>query len=60
MFKVKGATVYPTEVEAALRAVAGRAQAHVTDVPATTAEVGALVVVDRAARRAGRAAHGRG
>ena len=37
MFKVKGATVYPTEVEAALRAVDGVRQAHVTDVPATTA-----------------------
>ena len=33
MFKVKGATVYPTEVEAALRAIDGVRQAHVTDVP---------------------------
>ena len=41
MFKVKGATVYPSEVEAALRAVPGVQQAHVTDVDG---EVGALVV----------------
>ena len=32
MFKVKGATVYPSEVEAALRAVPGVRAAHVTDV----------------------------
>ena len=32
MFKVKGATVYPSEVEAALRAVDGVRQAYVTDV----------------------------
>lgn len=49
MFKVKGATVYPAEVEAALRAVPGVVQAHVTDVPGGGAdgagrEVGALVV----------------
>jgi acyl-CoA synthetase (AMP-forming)/AMP-acid ligase II len=41
MFKVKGATVYPSEVEAALRALDGVQQAHVTDVDG---EVGALVV----------------
>jgi acyl-CoA synthetase (AMP-forming)/AMP-acid ligase II len=53
MFKVKGATVYPSEVEAALRAVAGVRQAHVTDVTADAegapVEVGALVVTDAAA-----------
>jgi acyl-CoA synthetase (AMP-forming)/AMP-acid ligase II len=46
MFKVKGATVYPSEVEAALRAVGGVQQAHVTDVAGSDGqpEVGALVV----------------
>ena len=46
MFKVKGATVYPAEVEAALRAIAGVAQAFVTDVAADggAPEVAALVV----------------
>ena len=46
MFKVKGATVYPAEVEAALRAIAGVRQAHVTNVADADgrAEVGALVV----------------
>jgi len=43
MFKVKGASVYPAEVEAALRSVEGVRQAHVTDVGG---EVGALVVSD--------------
>jgi acyl-CoA synthetase (AMP-forming)/AMP-acid ligase II len=32
MVEVKGATVYPSEVEAALRSVDGVRQAHVTDV----------------------------
>lgn len=32
MVKVKGATVYPTEVEAALRGIPGVFEAHVTDV----------------------------
>lgn len=41
MFKVKGATVFPTEVEAALRTIPGVRQAHVTDVAGA---VGALVV----------------
>jgi acyl-CoA synthetase (AMP-forming)/AMP-acid ligase II len=41
MFKVKGATVYPAEVEAAIRAIPGVQQAHVTDVEGS---VGALVV----------------
>lgn len=46
MFKVKGATVYPAEVEAAIRRIPGVQQAHVTNVPdADGAEaVGALVV----------------
>lgn len=47
MFKVKGATVYPSEVEAALRTVEGVRQAHVTDVPGDTPTVGALVVSGR-------------
>jgi acyl-CoA synthetase (AMP-forming)/AMP-acid ligase II len=49
MFKVSGATVYPSEVEAALREVAGVRQAHVTDVAAGSGSggmVGALVVSD--------------
>ena len=33
MFKVRGATVYPAEVEAALRAIDGVRQAYVTGVP---------------------------
>jgi acyl-CoA synthetase (AMP-forming)/AMP-acid ligase II len=41
MFKVKGATVYPSEVETAIRAIPGVQQAHVTDV---SGAVGALVV----------------
>ena len=41
MFKVGGATVFPSEVESALRAVPGVQQAHVT---AVGGEVGALVV----------------
>ena len=46
MFKVKGATVYPTEVEGGLRAIPGVSQAFVTDVPAAggAREVAALVV----------------
>jgi acyl-CoA synthetase (AMP-forming)/AMP-acid ligase II len=46
MFKVKGATVYPTEVESGLRAIPGVAQAFVTDVAAADGarEVAALVV----------------
>jgi acyl-CoA synthetase (AMP-forming)/AMP-acid ligase II len=48
MFKVKGATVYPAEVESALRAIRGVQQAHVTDVPSDDGDggrvVGALVV----------------
>jgi acyl-CoA synthetase (AMP-forming)/AMP-acid ligase II len=46
MFKVKGATVYPTEVEGGLRAIPGVSQAFVTDVPGEggAREVAALVV----------------
>ena len=49
MFKVRGATVYPTEVEAAVRALGGVRQVHVTDVTdgAGAREVGALVVTGR-------------
>jgi len=46
MVKVKGATVYPSEVEAALRSVAGVRFAHVTDVEGADGrpEIAALVV----------------
>jgi acyl-CoA synthetase (AMP-forming)/AMP-acid ligase II len=45
MFKVKGATVYPSEVEGALRAIDGVQQAFVTDVQGPSGrEVGAVVV----------------
>ncbi len=45
MFKVNGATVYPSEVEAALREVPGVILACVTDVPGPDgSRVGALVV----------------
>jgi len=46
MFKVKGATVYPTEVEAALRSIPGVTQAFATDVVGAdgAVEVGAVVV----------------
>uniref|UniRef100_A0A5Q5BHZ6 AMP-dependent synthetase and ligase n=2 Tax=unclassified Mycobacterium TaxID=2642494 RepID=A0A5Q5BHZ6_MYCSS len=48
MFKVSGATVYPSEVEAALRTLDGVAAAFVTDVPdAGVDRVGAAVVCDR-------------
>ncbi len=47
MFKVKGATVYPSEVEAALRALDGVRNAHVTNVPGERDAVGALVVSNR-------------
>jgi acyl-coenzyme A synthetase/AMP-(fatty) acid ligase len=47
MFKVKGATVYPSEVEAALRAIDGVRQAHVTNVPGDLNAVGALIVSTR-------------
>jgi acyl-CoA synthetase (AMP-forming)/AMP-acid ligase II len=46
MFKVSGATVYPSEVETALRGIDGVRQAHVTNVPNAGQGdiVGALVV----------------
>jgi acyl-CoA synthetase (AMP-forming)/AMP-acid ligase II len=46
MVKVRGATVYPSEVESALRAIGAVTQAHVTDVPGPGGgvEVGAVVV----------------
>jgi acyl-CoA synthetase (AMP-forming)/AMP-acid ligase II len=46
MFKVKGATVYPAEVESGLRSIPGVAQAFVTDVASEggVPEVAALVV----------------
>jgi acyl-CoA synthetase (AMP-forming)/AMP-acid ligase II len=46
MFKVSGATVYPSEVEAALRRVPGVRQSYVTDVTGADGqrEVGAVVV----------------
>ena len=44
MFKVSGATVYPSEVTRALRGVAGVRAAHVTEV---SGRVGAAVVTDR-------------
>jgi acyl-CoA synthetase (AMP-forming)/AMP-acid ligase II len=49
MFKVKGATVYPAEVESAVRAVGAVQQVHVTDVTDESGahEVGALVVTNR-------------
>ena len=48
MFKVSGATVYPTEVEAGLRSIPFVRQAYVTDVTDAdgAAVVGALVVLD--------------
>jgi acyl-CoA synthetase (AMP-forming)/AMP-acid ligase II len=45
MVKVKGATVFPSEVESALRAVPGVQQAHVTDVdPGGDVAIAAFVV----------------
>ncbi len=48
MVKVKGATVYPSEVEAALRSVDDVSQAFVTDVMTGDGlpEIGALVITD--------------
>ncbi|WP_066914514.1 class I adenylate-forming enzyme family protein [Mycobacterium interjectum] len=49
MFKVSGATVYPGEVEQALRTIDGVDNAYVTNVPGTQGErVGAAVVCNRA------------
>lgn len=48
MFKVSGATVYPSEVESALRTVDGVLGAFVTNVPSERGDrVGAAVVCDR-------------
>jgi acyl-CoA synthetase (AMP-forming)/AMP-acid ligase II len=49
MFKVRGATVYPAEVEAAVRAAGGVRQVHVTNVDDGTGAdaVAALVVTER-------------
>jgi acyl-CoA synthetase (AMP-forming)/AMP-acid ligase II len=50
MFKVSGATVYPSEVERALRTVDGIDNAFVTNVPGATGDrVGAAVVCGRRA-----------
>jgi acyl-CoA synthetase (AMP-forming)/AMP-acid ligase II len=47
MFKVSGATVYPSEVEAALRTVDGVSGVFVTNVPSERGDrVGAVVVCD--------------
>ncbi|OBG58478.1 MULTISPECIES: class I adenylate-forming enzyme family protein [unclassified Mycobacterium] len=49
MFKVSGATVYPSEVERALRSIEGVHSAFVTSVPGTAGQrVGAAVVCDGA------------
>jgi acyl-CoA synthetase (AMP-forming)/AMP-acid ligase II len=49
MFKVSGATVYPSEVEWALRTIDGVRNAYVTNVPGAAGErVGAAVVRGRA------------
>ena len=55
MFKVKGATVYPAEVEAALRSLPGVRQAHVTDVARRGRRAGR---VDRAAWTSSSTGHG--
>jgi acyl-CoA synthetase (AMP-forming)/AMP-acid ligase II len=47
MFKVSGATVYPTEVEAALRAIPQVAQAYVTNLSGPTGEIVGAAVVTR-------------
>jgi acyl-CoA synthetase (AMP-forming)/AMP-acid ligase II len=54
MFKVKGATVYPTEVEEALQKIPGVRRAFATDLRAASgeAEVAVAVVVDDPAARA--------
>jgi acyl-CoA synthetase (AMP-forming)/AMP-acid ligase II len=53
MFKVNGATVYPTEVEQALRDIDGVDNAYVTNVTGAQGDqVGALVVCDTAGNTA--------
>jgi len=49
MFKVSGATVYPSEVEAALRTVPGVSQAYVTNLGESPGAVVAAAVVTREA-----------
>lgn len=51
MFKVRGATVYPTEVEAALQSIPGVRRAFATDLtsPVGEPEVAAAVVLDEIA-----------
>ncbi len=50
MFKISGATVYPSEVEQALRSIAGVESAFVTNVPGAQGDrVGATVVCDTSA-----------
>jgi acyl-CoA synthetase (AMP-forming)/AMP-acid ligase II len=49
MFKVKGATVYPLEVESGLRSIPGVAQAFVTNVSGSGGEEVAALVVSRTA-----------
>ena len=44
-FKVRGATVYPSEVESALRAIPGVAAAHVVDVARGSATAVAAAIV---------------
>lgn len=54
MVKVKGATVYPSEVEAGLAAVPGVRRAHVVDVVIdSTVAIGAVVVLDEDASLTG-------
>ena len=53
MFKVSGATVYPTEVEQALREIDGVNNAFVTNMTGTQGDqVGAVVVCDTPAKTA--------
>jgi acyl-CoA synthetase (AMP-forming)/AMP-acid ligase II len=61
MFKVKGATVYPTEVETGLRTIPGVAQAFVADVAGAggAPEVAALVVSQLACSALAEAARAR-
>ena len=68
MFKVRGATVYPAEVESALRAIDGVRQAYVTSVPAGAGTgnggtgrhtVGAVVISARDASQIAAAAKAR-
>ena len=54
MFKVSGATVYPTEVEHALREIDGVDNAFVTNIPGAQGDqVGAVVVCETTTKSAG-------